>query len=203
MVKEQIIARGIIDKKVINAMQKVERHKFISESLWREAYEDYPLSIGEDQTISQPYMVGSMTAELKLTQEDKVLEIGTGSGYQTAILAELAKKVYSVERIIRLADEAKIKLDNMGYKNVFIKVGDGSMGLQEYAPYDVILVTAGAKDVPLPLFEQLCEGGRLIIPVGDRWIQTLTKITKIDGKMQEEKLFDCMFVPLLGVYGWQ
>lgn len=202
MIAEQIVARGIKDKRVLSAMQKIERHLFVPESLQNEAYGDYPLPIGENQTISQPYMVASMTEELKLTPEDKVLEIGTGSGYQTAVLAEIAREVYSVERMQKLAEEARTRLNTMGYENVVITESDGSEGLPEHSPYDAIIVTAGAKTVPQPLLQQLRENGRLVIPVGERLVQTLMKFTKINSEIRQEKLFDCMFVPLIGENGW-
>ena len=203
MVDEQIKGGGIRDKNVIVAMLKVERHLFVPESLQNEAYNNYPLPIGEYQTISQPYMVAAMTAELEVSQKDKVLEIGTGSGYQSAILAEVVSEVFTVEWRETLAKEAKSLLEELGYKNIFVKTGDGSLGWQKYAPYDGIIVTAGAPEMPLPLFEQLKENGKLIIPIGRRAVQTLTKITKVKGKPHEKQLFDCMFVPLLGAYGWE
>ncbi|MCK4353058.1 protein-L-isoaspartate(D-aspartate) O-methyltransferase [candidate division WOR-3 bacterium] len=203
MVEEQIVFRGIKSQQVISAMLKVPRHLFVPLSLRYEAYGDYPLPVGEGQTISQPYMVAEMTADLELKSEDKVLEIGTGSGYQSAVLAEIVKKVFTIEKIVSLANKAELLLQKLGYKNVFIEVGDGSQGLQAHAPYDGILVTAGAPQIPEPLFKQLKEEGRLIIPIGDRIFQTLTKVKKIKGKLIKEKLFDCMFVPLLGTYGWR
>ena len=202
MVEYQIKLRGVEDPLVLKAMLKVKRHLFVPEDLRKEAYEDYPLPIGEDQTISQPYMVAIMTELLELKGDEKVLEIGTGSGYQTAILAEIAKEVYSVERIKSLAERAKNILDKLGYSNIKIKVGDGSEGWEEFSPYDAILVTAGAPDVPEPLFEQLKEGGRLVIPVGGRFSQTLVRVRKIKGKKKVEEFFDCAFVPLIGKYGF-
>ncbi|MCK4308259.1 protein-L-isoaspartate(D-aspartate) O-methyltransferase [candidate division WOR-3 bacterium] len=203
MVEEQVKSRGICDENVIQAMLKVERHLFVPKRLQDEAYEDYPLQIGESQTISQPYMVAAMTAELELSPEDKVLEIGTGSGYQSAILAEIVSEVFTIEWIDMLAKRAKLLLEELDYKNIFVEIGDGSLGWQGNAPYDGILVTSGAPEMPELLFEQLRENGRLVIPIGGRIVQTLTKITKIKGKSHKKQLFDCMFVPLLGVYGWK
>ena len=203
MVKEQIIARGVKNKSVISAMLKVEREQFVPESLWDDAYGDYPLPIGEAQTISQPYMVAEMTAKLDPQKEDKILEIGTGSGYQSAVLAELVKEVYTIETIESLANKAEEKLNNLGYKNIFVKIGDGSIGLPEYAPYDGIIVTAGAPATPEPLFEQLKEGGKIVIPTGDRTFQKLIRITKKEGKKSRYVGIDCMFVSLVGTYGWK
>ena len=203
MVEEQIKARGICNENVIQAMLKVERHLFVSTFSRKKAYNDYPLQIGESQTISQPYMVAAMTDELELNPDDRVLEIGTGSGYQSAILAEIVNEVFTIERIEMLAKRAKLLFDELGYKNIFVKVNDGSLGWQEYAPYDVIIVTAATPKMPEPLFEQLKEKGKMVIPIGGRIVQTLTKITKINGKPSEKQLFDCMFVPLLGAYGWK
>jgi protein-L-isoaspartate(D-aspartate) O-methyltransferase len=207
MVEEQIVARGVTDKRVLSAMNKVERHKFVPESLREDAYKDYPLPIGKGQTISQPYMVAIMTEELlisppslcgdMLESSDRVLEIGTGSGYQTAVLAEIVKEVYSVERVESLANDAMTKLKEMGYNNILVKTGDGSKGWEEYSPFDKILVTAGTNHIPDSLFEQLKEGGRIVIPIGDKYTQELTVVTKVNGKMQEKKLFDCVFVPLI------
>jgi protein-L-isoaspartate(D-aspartate) O-methyltransferase len=203
MVETQLIPRGITDSQVLGAMMKVPRHLFVPEHLQEKAYNDYPLPIGEGQTISQPYMVAQMTEVLELTKESLILEIGTGSGYQTAILAEIVQKVYTIERIEVLAKRAKDLLNKLGYRNIFIKIGDGTIGWKEYSPYDRILITAGTPKVPSPLFDQLKEGGIIIVPIGDRVIQTLTRVRKIKGKIVEEKLFDCMFVPLIGKYGWK
>ncbi|MDD5530557.1 MAG: protein-L-isoaspartate(D-aspartate) O-methyltransferase [bacterium] len=197
MVEEQIVARGVTDERVLSAMNKVERHNFVPELLWGDAYKDYPLPIGNGQTISQPYMAAIMTEELALESADRVLEIGTGSGYQTAILAEIVKEVYSVERVESLANDTMIKLKEMGYNNIFVKKGDGSKGWKEYSPFDKILVTAGTNHIPEFLFEQLKEGGKIVIPVGDEYTQELTVVTKVNGEMQEKKLFECVFVPLI------
>jgi len=203
MVKKQLIPRGINDRKVLDAFLKVEREKFVPLSSRRDAYRDFPLSIGEGQTISQPYMVALMTQCLELTGSEKVLEIGTGSGYQTAILALLSRQVYSVERIPSLAERAKKLLSEMGYSNVRIFVGDGSMGLKEYSPYERILVTAGAGDIPPPLIEQLDEEGIMVIPVGDVYSQELIVAKKQKGKILKRKVERCVFVPLIGKYGWE
>lgn len=205
MVTEQIIGRGIDDEGVIEAMLKVPRHKFIEEALREMVYDDHPLPIGSGQTISQPYMVALMTQCLRLTGEEKVLEIGTGSGYQTAILAELSKKVYTVERISALVERSKkILLEEMGYKNILIFARDGSYGLPEYAPFDRIMVTAAAPDLPPPLLEQLKEGGILVIPKGDRFAQTLLVVEKKEGgEISILNEGGCVFVPLIGKYGWE
>jgi len=203
MVKNQIVARGIKDERVIKAFLKVPRHKFVSDRNLGEAYDDHPLPIGEGQTISQPYMVALMTELLELKGEEKVLEIGTGSGYQAAILAELAKEVYTVERFPTLAEKAKIVLEELGYKNIKIKIGDGTLGWEEYSPYEGIIVTAGAPDIPSPLIAQLKEGGRLVIPLGESFSQVLTVIEKFRGKIEKREICGCVFVPLVGRYGWQ
>lgn len=202
MVREQLVPRGIIEENVLSVFRKVPRHEFVPESETGSAYGDYPLPIGEGQTISQPYMVAAMTELLDLKKSDKVLEIGTGSGYQAAILAELANEVYSVERVQPLADRARENLKKLGYTNVKIKVGDGTLGWGENAPYDAIVVTAGSPEVPKSLLEQLNEGGRLAIPVGGRYSQMLTKAQKIKGKIKVTNVCGCVFVPLIGSQGW-
>ena len=203
MVEEQIVSRGIKDPRVIAAMKKVPRHLFVEEALQSQAYSDHPLPIGEKQTISQPYMVALMTEALQLKEKEKVLEIGAGSGYQTAILAELAEKVFSIERIRSLAIKARQLLYELGYFNVEIKIFDGTYGWMEKSPFDAILVTAGAPDIPQPLYDQLAMGGRLVIPVGDISIQDLFRITKTEGGMKKENLGGCRFVKLIGRYGWE
>jgi protein-L-isoaspartate(D-aspartate) O-methyltransferase len=202
MVETQIAARGIRDPRVLQVMREIPRHLFVDEGMWDQAYQDHPLPIGEKQTISQPYMVALMTEAAAPTPNDKVLEIGTGSGYQTAILASLCKWVYSVERIRSLAMKARKVLDQLRLYNVSIKVGDGSEGWEEYAPYNAIIVTAGAPEVPKPLKEQLADGGRLIIPVGDRFSQVLHKIVRRGNEFLQEDLGGCRFVDLVGKYGW-
>jgi len=204
MLEKDLIPRGIKDKKVLDAMLKVPRHLFVPEAQRMSAYEDHPLPIGEGQTISQPYMVARMTEALELEKEKNVLEIGTGSGYQTAVLAELAKKVYSVERVPSLTGKARTVLDSQGYRNVLVKLSDGTLGWEEYAPYDCILVTAGSPSVPSPLLDQLVPGGVLVIPVGGNSIQELVRVRKRDdGTTTEEKMGGCVFVRLVGKCGWE
>jgi len=203
MVDGQLIPRGINDPSVLEAFRKVPRHKFVSKMLLGEAYADYPLPIGEGQTISQPYMVALMTQVLKLKGDENVLEIGTGSGYQTAILAELAQKVYSVERRPSLSGSARSTLDELGYKNIEIKTADGSLGWKERAPYDAILVTAGAPEVPSPLLKQLSENGRLAIPIGDMYSQALTLVERKNNKTTSSEVCGCVFVPLIGEEAWK
>ncbi len=202
MVQEQIAARGVRDQPLLQAMQEVPRHLFVDEALRSQAYNDHPLSIGEGQTISQPYMVALMSDALGLTGREKVLEIGTGSGYQTAILAKLCDWVYSVERILALSRQAQRVLEQVGVFNVNLIVGDGSKGHPAEAPYDGIMVTAGAPQVPQPLLAQLREGGCLVVPVGDRSLQTLMRITRRDGEFISEDLGGCRFVNLIGEHGW-
>ncbi len=203
MVEEQIIARGIKDPRVIAAMKKVPRHLFVEEALQGQAYNDHPLPIGEKQTISQPYMVAVMTEAMELKGTEKVLEIGAGSGYQTAILAELAAEVFSIERIRSLAIRARTLLYDLGYFNVEIKISDGTYGWPEKSPFDAIIVTAGAPDIPKPFYEQLAIGGRLVIPVGDLHSQDLFRVTKTKEGMKQENLGGCRFVKLIGRYGWE
>jgi protein-L-isoaspartate(D-aspartate) O-methyltransferase len=203
MVEEQIVSRGIKDPRVIAAMKKVPRHLFVEEALQSQAYSDHPLPIGEKQTISQPYMVALMTEALKLKEKEKVLEIGAGSGYQTAILAELAEKVFSIERIRSLAIKARQLLYELGYFNVEIKIFDGTHGWMEEAPFDAIIVTAGAPDIPQPLLDQLAIDGRLVIPVGDAYAQDLMRVTKTKEGIKKEELGGCRFVKLIGKYGWE
>jgi len=203
MVKTQLIPRGINDKRVLEAMGKIPRNRFIEDALKGEAYNDHPLPIGHKQTISQPYIVALMTEALELTGNERTLEIGTGSGYQTAILAELSEKVYTVERIRSLLVKSRNILAELGYNNILFKAFDGTLGWKEYEPYDAIMVTAGAPNVPQPLLEQLSEGGRLIIPVGNRFSQELIKMTKKRGRYIQKNLGGCRFVDLIGVHGWK
>jgi protein-L-isoaspartate(D-aspartate) O-methyltransferase len=203
MVEGQLRRRGISDARVLEAMGKVPRHLFVPEDNQASAYEDRPLPIGEGQTISQPYMVAIMTQSLELKGGEKVLEIGTGSGYQAAILAGLARTVYTVERISALIQGARKVLHDLGYQNVFFRTGDGSKGWPEEAPFDGIIVTAGAPDIPQTLKSQLTEGGRLVIPTGPRYTQTLYKLTREGKKFVEENVTGCVFVPLVGDYGWK
>jgi len=203
MVQTQLIPRGIRDRRVLDAMQKVPRHLFVDEAMQFKAYDDMALSIGENQTISQPYMVAIMTELLELKGDEKVLEIGTGSGYQAAILAELAKEVFSVERIASLAGLAEERLHAIGYTTIHIKIDDGTLGWLEESPFDRIIVTAGAPKVPEPLTGQLSENGILLAPVGDRFSQQLVKMQKIKGTIMEEFHTPCVFVPLIGKHGWE
>ena len=203
MVEEQIIGRGIKDPRVIAAMKKVPRHLFVEEALQSQAYSDHPLPIGEKQTISQPYMVALMTEALQLTGKEKILEIGSGSGYQAAVLAELAAKVFSMERIRTLAIRARKLLYELGYFNVEIRFSDGTYGWPEESPFDGITVTAGSPDIPQPLIDQLSDGGRLVIPVGDAFVQELIRITKTGGGIEREDLGGCRFVKLIGKHGWE
>jgi protein-L-isoaspartate(D-aspartate) O-methyltransferase len=202
MVAEQIKARGIRDERILAAMEEVPRHRFVPPHLAGRAYEDGPLPIGEGQTISQPYIVAQMTQALRLTGGEKVLEIGTGSGYQTAILCRLAWEVVSVERFAVLSSTAEELLRDLGVENARFRVGDGTMGIPDEAPFDRILVTAAAPEVPAPLFEQLVDGGILVIPVGGRWEQDLVRIRKESGKAKREYLGGCRFVPLVGQCGF-
>lgn len=195
-------AQGIADKKVLEVMHRIPRHLFIANSLWDHAYADHPVPIDQGQTISQPYIVALMTQSLQLQKSDRVLEIGTGSGYQTAILAELATHVYTIERWQELADKAQRLLTSAGYVNISFRVGDGTLGWLEEAPFEKILVTAAAPEVPAALVEQLAEGGRLVIPVGGRQLQTLVAFTKEEGEMRREELCACSFLPLIGKEGW-
>ena len=202
MVRDQFIARGITDQRVLAAFHKVEREKFVPSEVRKDAYQDFPLSIGKGQTISQPYMVGLMTQSLGLNGNEKVLEIGTGSGYQTAILAELAGEVHSVERIRVLAERARKLLEKLGYSNVKILLRDGTLGWEESSPYDRILVTAGAREIPQPLTDQLDEGGVMVIPVGKSYSQDLEVVVKRKNQIKTVTVEKCVFVPLIGKYGW-
>ncbi len=200
MFREQIKSRGVSDIRVIHVMQKVPRHLFLEDNMVKSAYDDHPLPIGEGQTISQPYIVALMTELLDLSGEEKVLEIGTGSGYQTAILAKLAKAVYTIERKEELAKGAETILSDLGYKNIIFKVGDGTLGFPEETPFDRIIITAAASFLPEPLPEQLREGGKIVAPIGGSFGQVLTLFTKKSGKLQESPICGCAFVPLVGKY---
>ncbi|WAC07089.1 MAG: protein-L-isoaspartate(D-aspartate) O-methyltransferase [Thermodesulfobacteriota bacterium] len=203
MVKHQLVLRGIKDQRVLEAMRKVPRHFFVPEKLSESAYHDGPLSIGEGQTISQPYMVALMTECLGLKGGEKVLEIGTGSGYQTAVLAELAEHIYTIERIPILLKKAQQVLTRLGYTTITFKGGDGTCGWEEESPFDGIIVTAGAPDISPVLVEQLDEGGVLVIPVGTRFSQSLFKVTKKGDRIEKENYTLCVFVPLIGMHGWK
>jgi len=202
MVTDQLVRRGIRDPRVLGAMGRVPRHRFVDEALSSRAYGDYPLPIGERQTISQPYMVALMTEALELTGHERVLEVGTGSGYQTAVLAQLCSKVYSVERIKSLADRAIRRLDALGCYNVLVRVGDGSLGWSEEAPFDAVLVAAAAQSVPESLLEQLGVHGRLVMPVGDASSQVLRKAERQAEGIRWTDLGGCVFVKLIGDQAW-
>jgi len=197
MVRTQLAERGIRDVRVLAAMRDVPRHEFLPESFWQDAYEDHPLPIGEGQTISQPYIVAAMLEHLALQSTDRVLEIGTGSGYVTALLSLLSAKVYSVERHVQLATSAESTLQRLAYRNVKIRVGDGHQGWSEYAPFDAILVSAATSEMPPALFEQLREGGRMMVPVGPPFSQELQLIRKVGGLADVTILEGCRFVPLV------
>jgi len=204
-VDAQIRARGIADQRVLKAMEKIPRHLFVDEGLIGQAYNDNPLPIEQQQTISQPYIVALMSEAMALTGREKVLEIGTGSGYQTALLAELAERVFSIDRIAVLATGARRILDALNYYNVAIRVGDGTYGWREESPFAAIVVTAGAPRIPKLLIEQLAIGGRLVIPVGSRHSQALLKLTRLSedpNDLKREDLGGCRFVDLIGEHGW-
>jgi protein-L-isoaspartate(D-aspartate) O-methyltransferase len=198
MVRMHIAERGIRDGRVLDAMRNVPRHEFVSETFRSDAYDDHPLPIGEEQTISQPYIVAAMLEHLGLQSSERVLEVGTGSGYVTALLALLCAEVYSVERHARLAISAEITLRRLGYRNVKIRAGDGSRGWTEYAPFDAILVSAATAEMPQALFEQLREGGRMMVPVGPSSCQELQLVRKVRGQPVVEIFEGCRFVPLVG-----
>jgi len=201
MVDEQIARRGIKNARVLEAFRQVEREQFVPDSEKTHAYEDFPLPIGLGQTISQPYIVALMTEALQLIGKEKVLEIGTGSGYQCAILAKLAHSVYSIERLAELAQHAKTIVEGMGYANIHIKTGDGSLGWIEEAPFDRIIITAAIPDIPQPLIAQLREGGRMVYPQGELYHQALTVAVKENNELKTEILCGCIFVPLIGKHG--
>jgi len=204
MVKEQIVSRGITDERVLDAMLTIPRHLFVDAGLHSHAYSDGSLPIGEKQTISQPYMVAAMTAALELQGSERVLEIGTGSGYQTAVLSLLVKRVYSIERIAVFVGRARKILDQLQMSNINIKIGDGTVGWREQAPFDGILVAAGSPDVPPEYLDQLEIGGRLVMPIGDQEQQVLLRIVRQnDGNFKREQLMGCRFVPLIGEQGWR
>jgi protein-L-isoaspartate(D-aspartate) O-methyltransferase len=203
MVKSQLARRGIKDTRVLEAMRQVPRHLFIPEGMRSLAYCDGPLPIGHGQTISQPYIVALMTETLELAGQEKVLEIGTGSGYQAAILSRLAWQVYSVERHAVLAQQAEKILAHLGYDNIVVRVSDGTLGWPEHSPYEAIIVTAAAPDIPRPLTDQLADGGRLVAPVGSQWSQVLVKVRRQEDLLIRERLTAVAFVPLVGQYGWE
>jgi len=202
MVESQIKARGIVDQRVLDVFRKVPRHEFVQENHQSEAYADHPLPIGSGQTISQPFIVALMTEQLALNGSENVLEIGTGSGYQAAILAALAREVHSVERVPELAEKARQNLNKLGVSNVDIHVGDGTLGWSQEAPYDAIIITAGTPTMPDGLTDQLSDGGRLVAPVGSRWRQILEFWIKRGGKIEKMEVLPVVFVPLIGEKGW-
>ena len=202
MVDEQLERRGITDERVLATMRRVPRHLFVDEALRDRAYGDHPLPIGEQQTISQPYIVGLMTSLLALEGGEKVLDVGTGSGYQTTVLAALARRVCSIERLPALAARARGIIEGLGITNVWIRVGNGALGWPDEAPFDRILVAAGGPTVPPPLFQQLASGGRMVLPIGDATNQTLTLVENVNGQMKTTSYGDCSFVKLVGKYAW-
>ena len=204
MIREHLQGRGISDQSVLKAMREVPREEFVTERFLERAYGDYPLPLAEGQTISQPYIVAYMTAALELSPTDRVLEIGTGSGYAAAVLSRIVTTVYSVERLSGLAQSARQRLERLGYTNIIIHEGDGTLGWPEHAPYDAIIVTAGAPDVPPPLLEQLANGGRLVVPIGRSCeVQELVRVRRISRHdYRTEDLCGVRFVPLIGAAGW-
>jgi len=202
MVETQLKARGLTDERLVVAFQKVPRHLFVPAEFRREAYADHPLPIESGQTISQPYIVALMTDCLRLRGHERVLEIGAGTGYQTAILGEMALEVFSVERLPELMQTVARRLEGLGYLNVHLSVGNGTLGWPEHAPYDAILVGAAAPGIPDPLIAQLTEGGRMVLPIGPQHAQILTLIEKRRGALHQKELASCAFVPLIGQYGW-
>lgn len=203
MVRKQIQARGISDQNVLAALLKVPRHRFVSEALMDQAYGDYPLPIGEQQTISQPYIVAEMTQAIQPKKDDRVLEIGTGSGYQAAILSELVYRVYTVERIYSLFIKSRKLFDQLHYHNIITRYSDGTSGWAEESPFDAIIVTAGAPEIPHGLLKQLAPGGRMVLPVGDQFSQDLVLLEKdVEESISKTSLGGCRFVKLVGEYGW-
>ena len=202
MVEEQLVERGINDLRLLEVVSRVPRHLFVQESLQHRAYGDTPLPIGENQTISQPYIVGAMTEALDLKGEERVLEIGTGSGYQTAIIAELCRQVFTIERLNNLSRKAQNVLESLNYMNIVFKMFDGTYGWPDQAPFDAILITASAPEIPGLLVKQLGDGGRLVAPIGEADKQKLVVLTKNGDRVSRRDLGDCKFVPLIGKYGW-
>lgn len=202
MVEQQLRQRGIYDQRVLRAMQLVPRHEFVSQNSWGEAYADHPIVIGEQQTTSQPYIIAAMLQAAAIRPTDRVLEIGSGSGYQTAVLAELASQVFAIERYPVLVEAARQVLDRLGYNNIALVAGDGSLGLPQAAPYDAIIVSAAAPRVPPALVEQLTSGGRMVVPVGDAHQQVLKLVRKHGDEISETSLEGCRFVPLIGKGGF-
>lgn len=203
MVQEQLVARGIRDSRVLRAMAEVPRHLFLERPLWSSAYDDHPLPIGCDQTISQPYMVALMAEALALGGSERVLEIGTGSAYAAALLSQLCAEVFTIETVEELALRARARLSSLRYNNVSVLIGDGTLGWQKHSPYDRILVSAAAPRIPLPLIQQLRTCGYLVFPMGEEELQILVRIRKDEAGIREEYLGECRFVKLTGAYGWE
>ena len=203
MIQEQLVSRGINDPRVLRAMAKVRRHLFLEGALWDQAYKDHPLPIGADQTISQPYMVALMAQALELKGAERVLEVGTGSGYAAAVLSELCTEVFTVEAVEELALKAHTLLRRLGYRNVSVLVGDGTLGWEEQAPFDAAIISAAAPCIPRPLLEQLKTPGYLVFPMGEKELQALVRIRKDTAGIREEYLCECQFVKLRGRYGWE
>ena len=203
MVQEQLVSRGINDARVLEVMARVPRHLFLESELRNQAYEDHPLPIGASQTISQPYIVALMAQALELKGTERVFEVGTGSGYLAAVLSELCAEVFSVETVEKLASKARNLLTSLGYRNVSVLMGDGTLGWKEHSPYDAVVISAAAPCIPRPLLEQLKTPGYLVFPMGERELQTLVRIRKDKAGIREEYLGECQFVKLKGQYGWQ
>ena len=203
MVQEQLVSRGINSTRVLQVMARVPRHLFLESELWDQAYEDHPLPIGASQTISQPYMVALMAEALELKGTERVFEVGAGSGYLAAVLSELCAEVFSIETVEKLAFKARNHLTSLGYQNVSVLVGDGTLGWEEYSPYDAIVISAAAPCIPRPLLEQLKTPGYLVFPMGEKELQTLVRIRKDKAGIREEYLGECQFVKLKGQYGWE
>ena len=203
MVQEQLVSRGIKDTRVLGVMARVPRHLFLESELRDQAYEDHPLPIGANQTISQPYMVALMAEALELKGTERVFEVGTGSGYLAAVLSELCAEVYSVETVEKLASKARNLLTSLGYRNVSVLMGDGTLGWEEHSPYDAVVISAAAPCIPRPLLEQLKTPGFLVFPMGEKELQTLVRIRKDKAGIREEYLGECQFVKLKGQYGWE
>ena len=203
MVQEQLVSRGINDTRVLGVMARVPRHLFLESELRDQAYEDHPLPIGANQTISQPYMVALMAEALELKGTERVFEVGTGSGYLAAVLSELCAEVFSVETVEKLASKARNLLTSLGYRNVSVLMGDGTLGWEEHSPYDAVVISAAAPCIPRPLVEQLKTPGYLVFPMGEKELQTLVRIRKDKAGIREEYLGECQFVKLKGQYGWE
>jgi protein-L-isoaspartate(D-aspartate) O-methyltransferase len=203
MIQKQLVNRGINDPRVLRAMAEIPRHLFLPGELWERAYEDRPLPIGANQTISQPYIVARMVEALELKGAERVLEVGTGSGYAAAVLSELCAEVFSIEVVEELALKARALLSNLGYRNVSVRLGDGTLGWEENSPYDAIVISAAAPGIPRPLIQQLKTPGYLVFPMGERELQTLVRLCKDRSGIREEYLGECQFVKLTGKYGWE